>query len=102
MIAGQSDCRVLTAGHKFTLGGHFDANGSYVLTEVKHTANIEGTYAPSPAEFKEAVYVNGFKCIPIAVPFRRGGHARRACEGRRRRWSSARRERRSSRTSMVV
>jgi type VI secretion system secreted protein VgrG len=70
VIAGQSDCRVLMPGHKFTLGGHFDANGSYVLTEVKHTANIEGTYAQSPTEFKEAVYANNFKCIPFAVPFR--------------------------------
>src|SRR5262249_48175999 len=29
VIQAQSDCRLLTAGHKFTLDGHFDANGPY-------------------------------------------------------------------------
>ncbi len=72
-IEAQSDCRLLTSGHKFTLSDHFDANGAYVLTEVEHKANIEGAYTPiktDKTDEKQAVYANKFRCIPAALPFR--------------------------------
>ncbi len=68
VIEAQSDCRLLTAGRKFALSGHFDADGSYVITDVEHTASIEGAYAP--ATKKSTVYSNTFHCIPAALPYR--------------------------------
>jgi type VI secretion system secreted protein VgrG len=71
VIVAHSDCRTLTSGHKFTLAEHFDANGSYVLTEVEHKANIEGSYAQQTHKGeKETGYANTFHCIPAALPFR--------------------------------
>ena len=67
-MSAHSDCRVLTAGHKFTLQGHFDADGSYVLTEVEHHASIEGAYTLGTR--KGPVYANTFHCIPLALPYR--------------------------------
>ena len=43
-ITGQSTCRQFTAGHKFTLDRHFNADGAYVLTEVGHSASMGDTY----------------------------------------------------------
>jgi type VI secretion system secreted protein VgrG len=54
----------LTAGHKFTLAGHFDANGQYVVTGVKHTARDPGTGN------NRVDYDNSFTCIPASLPFR--------------------------------
>src|SRR5262249_49295013 len=68
IMHAESDCRLLTAGHKFTMEGHFDADGSYVLTEIEHTASIEGSYTPGTR--KGTVYTNKFHCIPIALPYR--------------------------------
>lgn len=68
VIAGRSLCTQLTAGHKFTLQGHFDGNGDYVLLEVEHRASLEGVYTGAGSE--GVVYVNRFRCIPAAVPFR--------------------------------
>src|SRR5262249_33173660 len=39
LIDAQSDCPVLTAGHKFSLENHFDANGEYVITSVHHSVH---------------------------------------------------------------
>ncbi|HMF16089.1 MAG TPA: type VI secretion system tip protein TssI/VgrG, partial [Gemmataceae bacterium] len=70
-IVGHSDCRLLTAGHKFTMENHFDANGSYVLTDIEHTASIEGSYSVAPPrQGPVPVYTNVFHCIPVALPFR--------------------------------
>ena len=43
-ITGKSTCRQFTAGHKFTLDHHFNANGAYVLTQVGHFATMGDTY----------------------------------------------------------
>ncbi len=67
VIEAHSDCRLLTSGHKFTLDGHYDANGSYVLTNITHQASIEGTYTQGAR--KGAVYSNAFHCIPAALPY---------------------------------
>jgi type VI secretion system secreted protein VgrG len=76
VIEGQSDCRVLTSGHKFTLGEHFNANGSYVLTDVDHSASIEGAYTAAPR--KGSTYTNTFHCIPVALPYRPTRHTPKA------------------------
>jgi type VI secretion system secreted protein VgrG len=68
VIEGESDCRVLTSGFKFTLSDHFDANGAYVLTAIEHKADIAGAY--SQAAKADTVYINKFHCIPLALPFR--------------------------------
>ncbi len=67
-IAGSSNCPQFTAGHKFTLERHFDAEGSYVLTEVRHMARDGNAYRSGDNE--EFVYSNTFTCIPEALPFR--------------------------------
>jgi type VI secretion system secreted protein VgrG len=68
VIEGESDCRPLVSGHKFTLTKHYNADGPYVLTEVHHQASVEGAYTSGPR--KGMVYRNTFKCIPCSLPFR--------------------------------
>ena len=69
MIGGGSRLRQLTAGHRFTLKEHFDANGPYVLTSVSHTARMTSDYRSGQTE-DEVAYENSFTCIPAALPFR--------------------------------
>ncbi|WP_165233118.1 type VI secretion system Vgr family protein [Aquisphaera insulae] len=68
VVDGRSTCRQLTAGHKFTLDRHFNADGSYVLTEVSHDASMGDAYV-SGSEATPS-YENAFRCIPSALPFR--------------------------------
>ena len=63
-IQGKSVVPSLTAGHKFTLAGHFNANGSYVITGVSHSARDPATGN------NRSDYDNTFTCIPAALPFR--------------------------------
>ncbi len=67
-IEGSSNCPQFTPGHKFTLERHFDAEGSYVLTSVQHTARCSNSYRSGDDE--EFAYSNKFNCIPEALPFR--------------------------------
>ena len=67
-ISGQSTCRQFTAGCKFTLDRHFNANGSYVLTQVSHLATMGDTY--TGGSDTSPFYENSFQCIPAALPFR--------------------------------
>ena len=67
-IAGQSTCRQFTAGHKFTLDRHFNANGAYVLTHVGHSATMGDTY--TTGSDTSPIYENTFECIPTALPFK--------------------------------
>jgi type VI secretion system secreted protein VgrG len=68
-IAGKSTCRQMTAGHKFTLERHFDADGDYVLTRVEHSVGLtDGGYRSGGAFGLD--YANTFECIPAALPFR--------------------------------
>ncbi|MGO8898808.1 MAG: type VI secretion system Vgr family protein [Isosphaeraceae bacterium] len=67
-ISGQSTCRQFTAGCKFTLDRHFNANGSYVLTQVSHHATMGDTY--TGGSDTSPFYENSFQCIPAALPFR--------------------------------
>jgi type VI secretion system secreted protein VgrG len=67
-INGAGTCRQFAAGCKFTLEGHFNANGPYVLTQVRHFATVGNAYTTGvdPAD----PYENTFQCIPIALPFK--------------------------------
>jgi type VI secretion system secreted protein VgrG len=65
-IRGQSGCPQFTGGHKFTLEGHYNANGSYVLTSVEHAASLTA-YRTGQEAFS---YQNLFSCIPLALPYR--------------------------------
>ncbi len=67
LLEGQSTCRQLTAGGKFTLTRHFDGNGPYVVTRVQHSASAGNAYTLGNAEIP---YENVFECIPAALPFR--------------------------------
>lgn len=69
LIEGESDCGQFTAGHKFTLERHFDADASYLLVRVEHDAVDEGYRSDHPerAQFK---YENSFTCIPEALRYR--------------------------------
>jgi type VI secretion system secreted protein VgrG len=66
-IDGGGVCRQMTAGHKFTLARHFDADGDYVLTRVEHRAGFtDGGYRSGGTAF---AYENRFACVPAALPF---------------------------------
>jgi type VI secretion system secreted protein VgrG len=68
-ITGVSHCRHFVSGHKFNLDRHPDANGSYVLTEVVHSASVEGAYTTGDGD-TPLIYQNDFTCLPLALPYR--------------------------------
>ena len=61
VITGGSTAAAFSPGNTFSMQGHFNGDGSYLLTEVTHTATPLGT------GFE---YTNEFTCIPAGVPFR--------------------------------
>jgi type VI secretion system secreted protein VgrG len=68
VLRGAGNVRALSSGSKFTLQRHFNANGTYLLTGVEHTARLTADYRsgdPDPYH-----YSAGFTCIPAALPFR--------------------------------
>lgn len=67
-MRGSSSAHQFTAGHKFTLERHFDADGDYVLATVTHDARLSANYRSGEGEIAE--YSNQFTCIPLALPFR--------------------------------
>jgi type VI secretion system secreted protein VgrG len=68
-IRGDSSCPRLTAGYRFTLDRHFNADGTYVLTDVEHRVTLEGDYRSADADVT-LTYDSAFTCIPLALPFR--------------------------------
>lgn len=68
VINGSGGCRNFTAGHKFTLEKHFNADGQYVLASVQHSASFHGDYRSDGGE--SFVYRNSFSCFPVALPYR--------------------------------
>jgi type VI secretion system secreted protein VgrG len=66
-LRGTSPAGHLTAGHKFTLTKHYDADGDYILTEVSHSAAADGDYRSGAADYR---YDNTFTCLPTALPYR--------------------------------
>jgi type VI secretion system secreted protein VgrG len=67
-IHGSSNCGQFSAGQKFKLERHFNADGQYVLTEVRHDARIGADYRSGEADTLQ--YDNRFTCIPLALPYR--------------------------------
>jgi type VI secretion system secreted protein VgrG len=65
-IEGSSDCGQFTAGHKFTLERHFDADAPYLLTRVEHEASDE-SYRSMNLGVSAFKYQNRFECIPDAL-----------------------------------
>jgi type VI secretion system secreted protein VgrG len=65
-VAGASNCRQFTSGHRFALERHPSADGAYVLTRVEHTVRVMD---PGAGE-RGLQYDNRFTCIPEALPFR--------------------------------
>jgi type VI secretion system secreted protein VgrG len=66
---GESMCRNLVSGHRFTLCGHHNADGSYVITSVEHSARAVNAYRSTEGD-TGLVYENAFTCIPLGLPFR--------------------------------
>ena len=67
VVRGESNCRQLVSGHRFNLERHFDADGQYVLTTVKHSVTLDDYRSESTGAFK---YSNEFTCIPFDLPYR--------------------------------
>lgn len=66
-LRGASPAGNLTAGHKFALTGHFDADGEYVLTGVSHAGTAAGDFQSGAVDFR---YSSTFTCLPAALPYR--------------------------------
>jgi type VI secretion system secreted protein VgrG len=69
LVQGASNCRQITPGHKFSLQGHFNGDGQYVILEVSHQG-AEGGFRSENRHAEEAAYQNAFTCIPYALPYR--------------------------------
>ncbi len=63
LVRGASTAAALAPGHAFTLAGHPDADGAYVLTSLSHAARA--TVGSAPGECRSS-----FTCIPSGLPFR--------------------------------
>jgi type VI secretion system secreted protein VgrG len=68
LVQGAGNCRQMSAGHKFTLTRHFNADGLYVLVSVTHFAE-EGDFRTDPNSV-ESHYGNHFSCIPFGLAYR--------------------------------
>jgi type VI secretion system secreted protein VgrG len=71
MIAmeGGSNCRQMTAGHKFTMKRHFNGDGQYVATNVSHDAG-EGSFRSDQGAAADNHYANTFTALPFELPYR--------------------------------
>jgi len=68
VINGSGNCRELISGHRFTLQGHFNADGPYVLLSVDHDAELIGDYRSDSGG--DTSYKNRFECFPAAANYR--------------------------------
>ena len=68
VIRGTGDRRDFSAGMRFTLARHYDADGPYLLTAVQHSAQQSNTYRSGDGPTSR--YTNAFTCIPAGLPFR--------------------------------
>jgi type VI secretion system secreted protein VgrG len=67
-VRGASNCRQFVSGHTFTLARHFNADDTYVLTEVEHEVTLGDNYRSGDGV--TLTYENRFTCVPVALPFR--------------------------------
>lgn len=72
VVNGGSNCRAFCAGYRFDLVEHYrqDMNKSYLLTEVRHVASVDGSYTDGAGSDTSSSYSNRFVCIPHSVPYR--------------------------------
>ena len=68
VIRAKSSVKHLVPGYKFTLQRHFNADGEYLLTSVKHAATCGAGYRSG--EEDALTYENEATCIPAAMPYR--------------------------------
>ncbi|MGE3806221.1 MAG: type VI secretion system Vgr family protein [Gemmataceae bacterium] len=66
-IGGQSNCALLTPGHKFRLAAPLEHAGQYYVTRVTHEAQASEDRSGAPTAF---TYANRFECLPVDLPFR--------------------------------
>jgi hypothetical protein len=82
-----ANCRQFNAGQVFSLTGHPDANGKYLMTSVQHDCRVSGD--PRSATQDSVEYHNEFQCIPLALTYRppRSRPCRSSTGARPRSWS---------------
>jgi type VI secretion system secreted protein VgrG len=68
VIRGAGNSRRFSAGAKFTLADHFDANGSYLLTRVDYLASVGEAYSGGNADSME--FANTFECVSAEAVYR--------------------------------
>ena len=70
ILTGNGRVRSFVPGFAFTLQDHYraDLNESYLLTEVRSSATVGGSYLTGEGESDG--YTNQFVCIPKSVPYR--------------------------------
>ena len=66
-IRGQSNVQCLIPGYRFTVTRHPNADGTYVLGSVTHSA-VEGDFH-SGDKTVESHYSNTFTCFPVALRY---------------------------------
>jgi type VI secretion system secreted protein VgrG len=64
-----SNCRQITAGHKFNMQRHFNGDGQYVITGVSHDAGEGGFRSQGPTDEGDH-YGNTFSAQPFELPYR--------------------------------
>src|SRR6202034_4322252 len=69
VVQATSNCRQMTAGHKFTLQRHFNGDGKYVVLRVSHSA-AEADFRGKQSLRGESHYENHLSCLPYELPFR--------------------------------
>jgi type VI secretion system secreted protein VgrG len=68
VIQGESNAHNLTPGYRFKLTNHPNAEGSYIMTSISHSASEGGFH--SLEEVGHNHYANSFRCIPFSLLFR--------------------------------
>jgi type VI secretion system secreted protein VgrG len=66
-ITGAGDCGNFAPGHRFTLKGHFNGDGDYLLTSVEHDAAQSGYRSGEQDSFR---YENRFCGMPTGLKYR--------------------------------
>ena len=67
-VRAKSNVKHVVSGYKFTLQRHFNADGEYVITSVRHQASLAADYRSGKDEL--LTYENEMTCIPAALPYR--------------------------------
>ena len=68
VIRARSNVKHVVSGYKFTLQRHFNADGDYVITSVRHQGSLAADYRSGKEEL--LTYENEVTCIPAALPYR--------------------------------